>query len=152
LIELRPAAEQLVEVIASRLAAQGGIAALIIDYGYTAPRAGDSLQALRRKRPAHPLAQPGEADLTAHVDFAALAKAARRAGAAVHGPVTQGAFLTALGIEARAARLAREATESERQAIAAALHRLIDPQSMGSLFKVMALTPARAAPPAGFEA
>jgi NADH dehydrogenase [ubiquinone] 1 alpha subcomplex assembly factor 7 len=151
LIELRPAAEALIESVAARIAAQDAIAALVIDYGYTARMAGDSLQALRAHKPQDPLKHPGEADLTAHVDFAALAEAARRGGARVHGPVTQGAFLAALGIAERAERLKRQAGEAERADIDAALHRLTHQDTMGTLFKVLALTRAGVPALAGFE-
>ena len=150
LIELRPAGEALVEAIGARIAAQNGIAALVVDYGYTARAAGDSLQALSAHKFQDPLAAPGEADLTAHVDFTALAEAARRGGAAVHGSATQGAFLTALGIQKRAARLARDSSASGRTDIDAALRRLVHPEAMGTLFEVLALTRDGAPRPAGF--
>ena len=123
--------------LGSRLARDGG-AALIVDYGHARSGFGDTLQAVRRHAFADPLAEPGEADLTAHVDFAALARAARRAGAAVHGPVPQGDFLRALGIEARAARL-RAADPSAAGAVDLALDRLAGPDGMGTLFKAMAI-------------
>ena len=82
-------------------------AALFLDYGPERSAPGDSLQALRDGRPADPLADPGTADLTAHVDFAAFAAAARAAGAAIHGPVAQGLFLARLGLFQRTDRLAR---------------------------------------------
>lgn len=151
LFELRPAAETLIEAIAARIATREGIAALVIDYGYMARMAGDSLQALRAHKPQDPLKHPGEADLTAHVDFAALAEAARRGGACVCGPVTQGAFLTALGIAQRAERLAGEASETESADTRAALRRLTHQDAMGTLFKALALTRANAPALAGFE-
>ena len=96
-------------------------------------------QALRGHRPADPLRDAGQADLTTHVDFAAFAAAARQAGATAFGPVEQGAFLRSLGIEQRAAMLAEKAGAEDRAAIATALHRLIAPAQMGSLFKALAL-------------
>jgi NADH dehydrogenase [ubiquinone] 1 alpha subcomplex assembly factor 7 len=87
-----------------------------------------------------PLAEPGGADLTAHVDFQALARAATEAGAVAHGPVEQGAFLTALGIEARAETLRKANGGTGAQDVDAALRRLIDAEEMGSLFKLLALT------------
>jgi NADH dehydrogenase [ubiquinone] 1 alpha subcomplex assembly factor 7 len=89
------------------------------------------------------LSEPGTADLTCHVDFAALARAAQEAGAAAHGPVAQGTFLERLGIAARAARLMEKATPPQL--------RLTAPDRMGTLFKVLALTPAGLDPPAGFQ-
>ena len=92
-----------------RIVTQGG-ALLAIDYGYSEPARGETLQAVRGHKFVDPLADPGEADLTAHVNFTALARAAKGAGAAVHGPVPQGQFLTRLGIFERAAILERGAT------------------------------------------
>lgn len=149
-IELRPAGEALAGELARRLAGHGG-AALIIDYGPAESGVGDSLQAVRGHA-FHPvLDDPGECDLTAHVDFAALARAARRAGAAVHGPVTQGAFLARLGIATRAAMLAA-GNAARRREVEAAVRRLTAPDAMGELFKVMALADPALPAPAGFEA
>jgi NADH dehydrogenase [ubiquinone] 1 alpha subcomplex assembly factor 7 len=111
---------------------------LLIDYGHDAPRTGSTLQALRQHRMVDPLAMPGEADLTAHVDFAALAPIAQSRGARWLGTVTQGHWLRHLGIEVRAERLARVAPE-HRDAIFAAMERLIGEGQMGALFKVMGL-------------
>jgi NADH dehydrogenase [ubiquinone] 1 alpha subcomplex assembly factor 7 len=130
----------LIGTLAARLAAHGG-AALVIDYGHTTSAFGDTLQAVRAHAYADPLADPGEADLTAHVDFALLARAARNAGAAVHGPVPQGDFLRALGIEPRAAALSARATPAQAQAVETAVPRLTGTENghMGELFKVLAL-------------
>ncbi|HSI40606.1 MAG TPA: class I SAM-dependent methyltransferase [Xanthobacteraceae bacterium] len=129
----------LVRAVPERLAAQGG-AALIIDYGHAASGLGDTLQAVRRHAFADPLKDPGEADLTAHVDFAALARHGTAAGARAFGPLPQGDFLRRLGLDARAARLGRQA-DAERLAGTA-------PGGMGGLFKVLALVhPAAGAPP-----
>lgn len=147
--ELCPAGRALAGEIGRRLAQQGG-AALVVDYGHARSAPGDSLQALRDGRPADPLAAPGAADLTAHVDFQALAQAAEAAGALAHGPVEQGSFLRSLGIEARAEGLARKATPAQRRDLAAAIDRLTAPAQMGSLFKALALTPPDAGVPAGF--
>lgn len=131
---------ELVRQVAKRLRAQGGVL-LMFDYGHVRPGFGDTLQALAGHAFADPLAAPGEADLTCHVDFAALALAARDAGAAVHGPVDQGDFLIALGLRERAARLRLRADDAQAVAIEAALARLTDdnPEGMGRLFKVMAV-------------
>ena len=124
---------------------------LLVDYGHDRSAPGETLQAVRRHRPADPLEHPGEADLTAHVDFAALARAARAAGAEAHGPVTQGEFLKALGIELRAERLLARATSEQAEAIRSGLHRLIDDAEMGRLFRVLALTSPGFGQPAGFD-
>ena len=96
--------------IASRIADTGGVA-LIIDYGHAQTAVGDTLQAMKDSAFADALAEPGEADLTAHVDFAALAAAAHEAEVRVLGPVSQGRFLTALGLRSRADRLKRDNPE-----------------------------------------
>ena len=147
--EICPAATAIAETISSRISASGG-AALIVDYGHCRSASGDTLQALRGHQYVDPFDTPGEADLTAHVDFEMLALAVRAGGAQAHGPVEQGAFLAALGIEARAARLREKATGSQARDIDAALRRLTAPGEMGSLFKVLAVTPQGAAAPAGF--
>jgi SAM-dependent MidA family methyltransferase len=147
-LELRPAADALVAEIAARIVVSGG-AALVIDYGHLGGF-GDTLQAVRGHAFADPLASPGEADLTAHVDFAALARRARAEGAAAHGPMAQGAFLLALGLEERAARLGKAAGEAARASLQAAVDRLAGPAQMGALFKVMAVTrPGLIPPPFG---
>ena len=146
LAETCPAGRALAGAIGRRLAADGG-AALIIDYGPAASDLGESLQAVRHHAYHPVLAAPGEADLTAHVDFAALAAAATAAGARAHGPVPQGRWLRRLGIERRAAILAGAAPE-RAATIAGQCRRLIEPAEMGTLFKVLAVThPAMAIPP-----
>ncbi len=146
--ETSPASTVLAAAIGARLAAQGG-AALIIDYGYAGTRAMDSLQALRHHSTADPFSDPGTADLTAHVDFSALATAA--APARSWGPVPQGVFLSRLGIETRAAVLKTRADRSTAATIEAALVRLTAPTAMGALFKALALTAPNWPAPAGFE-
>ncbi|MBS0559667.1 MAG: SAM-dependent methyltransferase [Proteobacteria bacterium] len=137
--------------LGARFAAAPG-AALFLDYGPEASAPGDSLQALRGGRPADPLADPGAADLTAHVDFAALARAARRAGAAAHGPLPQGAFLTRLGLYPRTTRLARGQAPARALELMEGARRLAEPDRMGRLFKALALCHPAAPIPPGFEA
>ncbi|MFQ5775459.1 MAG: class I SAM-dependent methyltransferase [Kiloniellaceae bacterium] len=149
LVEVSVPAIVLAGEIGRRLAAHGG-AALVIDYGRARPRAGATLQALRRHAPHAVLADPGTADLTAHVDFSALARAAAEAGAQAHGPVDQGDFLAALGLGARAAALRESATPAQAADIASAAARLSDPAQMGRSYKALALTRAGFGPPAGF--
>ncbi len=141
IIEVCPAAIAIMEILASRIATFGG-AALIVDYGYGQPAFGDTLQAVKNHAYANPLADPGEADLTAHVDFAALARSAREAGATAHGPMDQGDFLLGAGLLERAGRLGARKDAATRQAISDAARRLAAPAAMGALFKVLALTPA----------
>jgi NADH dehydrogenase [ubiquinone] 1 alpha subcomplex assembly factor 7 len=127
--------------LATRVRDQGG-AALIIDYGHLRSDAGDTLQAIVRHSFADPLKDPGLADVTAHVDFEALARAAEDVGARVHGPVSQGEFLKRLGIEARAVTLMSKASHEVSEGIAEALQRLIGsgPSGMGSMFKVIGVS------------
>ncbi|MFO0186178.1 MAG: SAM-dependent methyltransferase, partial [Alphaproteobacteria bacterium] len=135
--------------LGARLARHGG-AALLIDYGPAESGFGDSLQAMRAGQPVDPLAAPGEVDITAHVDFAAVAAAARGAGAVAHGPLPQGVFLQRLGFMTRAAMLAR-LDPARAQAQLAAAHRLTAPEAMGRLFKALALCDSSLPIPAGFE-
>lgn len=133
--------------IGARLRAHGG-GALIVDYGYDRSAVGTSLQAVRGHRGSDILARPGETDLSAHVDFAALATAS---GVPSFGPVSQGDFLRRLGIEARARVLKQRASAEQARGIDAALARLIAPDQMGTLFRVLALGDDRSAAPAGFS-
>jgi len=136
--EVCPAALSLAGTLGARIAVDG-IAAIFIDYGPAASAVGNSLQAVKAHRFCDPLEEVGAADLTAHVDFAAIGHAAREAGARVHGAVAQATFLETLGIRTRAALLSAKAGEEDRAAIAQAMTRLIDPRQMGSLFKVLAI-------------
>lgn len=136
LIELAPARNAVAAELAAAIAARGG-AALLIDYGYAQPAPGDTLQALRRHARHDVLDMPGSADITAHVDFAALSHAIRDAGALAYGPVEQGDWLMRLGIGQRAAALAR-ASPGQANDVESALVRLTAPERMGRLFKVLA--------------
>ena len=147
--EFSPTASALMQQIAEAITREGG-AALIVDYGYGADAGfGETLQAVAAQKYASVLEAPGDADLSAHVDFAALAQAAREAGAKPFGPAGQGDFLQALGIMQRADRLAGghlgDSPEIDGQ-----LERLILPDQMGALFKALAILPANAPPPPGF--
>ena len=148
ILETSPAQVAAVRQIARRIVAQGG-AALLIDYGYEGPAVGDTLQAIRGGKPANPFDAPGEADLTAHVDFGTLAEAARAEGATVHGPVEQGRFLHALGLDSRVSALARAHPERADELLAQR-NRLAAPDQMGSLFKVLAIAHPDWPEPAGF--
>jgi NADH dehydrogenase [ubiquinone] 1 alpha subcomplex assembly factor 7 len=149
IVELRPAATLLLDSLAAR-AKHAPMAALIIDYGHERSAVGDTLQAVAHHRFADPLAAPGEADLTAHVDFATLRDTARAHGLSAYGPMPQGEFLLKLGLEARCERLARGATPAQRAAILAGAARLADPRQMGVLFKALALQSSGLAPPPPF--
>lgn len=146
LVQTSAAAGAIIAEIARRIVAFGG-AALIIDYGTTGITV-DTFQAIHGGHKAHPLAHPGAADLTAHVDFGALTRSAHTEGARVHGPVDQKTLLGRLGIELRAAALAK--TSADPAALQAATHRLTDPTQMGELFKAIAVTPSNGPAPPGF--
>lgn len=147
--EVSPAAIALVAEIAERAVRCGG-GALLIDYGANETRPRDTLQAVRRHDHHPVLEAPGTADICAHVDFAALAEAARGAGARLHGPIGQGRFLCALGIDARCAKLKAGASAAQRAVIDSAYERLTDGARMGELFKVLAITDPALPQPAGF--
>ena len=138
-IETSPASVGIMRVLAARVVAQGG-ALLAIDYGYEGPAVGDTLQAVRGHAFTNPFEEPGERDLTAHVDFATLGLVGTASGARVSSPVEQGAFLRALGIDARAAALG--------PAVAPDRDRLV--VAMGTLFKVLAMRHPDWPEPAGF--
>ncbi|MCA4919128.1 MAG: SAM-dependent methyltransferase [Roseomonas sp.] len=147
--EVNEAAQRFAAWLGARLARYGG-AALLIDYGPAEGGFGDSLQAMRAGQPVDPLAAPGEVDITAHVDFAAFAEAARATGAVAYGPLPQGVFLQRLGFMTRAAMLAR-LDPARAQAQLAAAHRLTAPEAMGRLFKALVLCDSSLPIPAGFE-
>ena len=147
MVEICPLAAPIAEAIGARIEAQGG-AALLIDYGdwHTI---GDSLQAVRDHEKVPPLEAPGQADLTAHVDFKALAQATPSA----HSRLTpQGVFLERLGITARAQALAKGLTGPALESHIAAHRRLTHPEEMGNLFKILAFHPSAANPPPGVDA
>jgi SAM-dependent MidA family methyltransferase len=146
-VETCPQALPIMAEIGRRVAQSGG-AAVIVDYGGWHSR-GDTFQALQGHRFCDPLAAPGEADLTAHVDFEALALAARPARAAPL--LTQGALLSRLGIAARAARLEQGLAGAALDAHRQATHRLTAPAEMGNLFKALAVHDPKAPPPPGFD-
>jgi NADH dehydrogenase [ubiquinone] 1 alpha subcomplex assembly factor 7 len=146
--EASPATTALCEEIAHGIAMYGG-AALILDYGYTGVGFGETLQAVGAHRFVRPLDEPGHYDLSAHVDFVALADAARHGGAVISGPTPQGQFLEQLGIGARAQALTK-ANPAQADEVTSALQRLTAPEQMGKLFQVMALLPPSAPPPPGF--
>jgi len=146
--EIAPGLESLVYELERRLH-QAPARALFIDYGYLHPEGADTLQALQNHAKVDPLEAPGEADLTAHVDFARLAHLSRQAGLNVHGPITQGAFLRALGVEYRAQALGQANPQHARR-LARELRRLTHDDEMGVLFKVICISSPNLDPPAGF--
>jgi SAM-dependent MidA family methyltransferase len=147
IFETRPAVTRLIAALAARTKP---VAALFIDYGHTGSGFGDTLQAVRGHSIADPLGAPGEADVSAHVDFADLARQAKADGMRAFGPMSQGQFLLRLGLETRRDALLQRANLEQRQAIITGTDRLTDPRAMGELFKVLALTGGTAALPPPF--
>lgn len=137
--EVCPAAKETIKMTARR-AAQAPTVALFIDYGHIKSGVGETLQAVKGHDYADPLDAPGEADLTAHVDFEELGYSARTTGLNVHGPMTQGAFLMSLGLKERVERLVTGVSDERASDILSSAHRLADTSQMGDLFKVMALS------------
>ncbi len=161
ILEIGASAHKLAAAIAARIEAQGG-AALIIDYGHVQTSFGETVQALRRHLAVDPLTEPGECDITAHVDFASLMRAANSSGAAAFGPLTQADFLIRLGIEQRAKALRANGNPIQAANVEQELNRLTSTKpevgaggrmspGMGELFKVIAIQPSDAPLPPGFE-
>lgn len=147
--EISPAAVNAMRDVAQHVARFGG-ASLALDYGFVQPDGKPTLQAVRGHAYADVLKDPGEADLTALVDFGMLGRAAAAQGVTVYGPVGQGDFLRAMGIELRAEVLKRRATPEQVAAIDHALHRLTDAAEMGTLFKALAFSAKPVADMPGF--
>ena len=149
-LEVCEPARAFAAALAARIAEHPG-AALLLDYGPEHSTPGDSLQALSGGQPADPFSPAGSADLTAHVDFAALARVARRHGISAHGPVPQGLFLAGIGLFQRTGRLARGQPPARAGVLMDAAQRLAEPNRMGRLFKALALAPGNCPPLPGFE-
>lgn len=148
--ETSPASDKVIAKMSERLCADGG-AALLVDYGHSETGIGETLQAVKNHAYADPLSNPGDQDLTAHVDFAAIARFASKAGARPWGPITQGGLLERLGISARAASLLAGATKEQAIELGSARQRLTAPDGMGRLFKAIAICHPNAPAPPGFE-
>lgn len=146
--EIAPGLESIIYEVERRLHDAPG-RALFIDYGYVRPEGADTLQALKNHAKVDPIETPGEADLTAHVDFGRIAQLAEEAGLQVHGPITQGHFLRALGIEFRAEALSK-ANPQHAERLKREIRRLTHNEEMGALFKVICLSSPNLPPPAGF--
>lgn len=144
--EVRPGEELLLSGLQPR---EGPLAALVMDYGPAENALGDTFQAVRNHAYADPLSEPGQADLTAHIQFAPLAERSRAAGFAVDGPITQAEFLGRLGLAERAARL-MAANPAQAGSIEAGAQRLMSPTGMGTLFKALALRSPSLSPLPGF--
>ncbi|QUL39456.1 SAM-dependent methyltransferase [Erythrobacter sp. JK5] len=149
MIETSPAAATLMGEIAQRLVNQGG-AALIIDYGPTELRAGSTLQALKNHKKVDPLSHPGEADMTAHVDFEMLHEVAANNGADIMGLQMQGDWLRQLGIDVRLEALQRK-SPGQAKTLQRQYDRLVSDGEMGALFKVMGICGRRWPMGVGFD-
>lgn len=150
MIEHCEAAHSITREITQRLASQGG-AALLIDYGYLGGTRADTLQAVRDHAFFDPLKEPGTADITAHVDFSTLAAEAKMQAMAVYGPIEQGRFFYRLGATMRMTQLMKHASLEQKKDIVSGVRRLLSPEGMGSLFKVMAMVPNALPVPDGFD-
>ena len=132
------------------MAAQGGCG-LIIDYGHVHSGTGDTLQAMSKHGYVDVLHQPGQCDVTSHVDFESLGAALEAGGVKTYGPVPQGPFLHAMGLEVRAEKLKEKAMRRQKRLIDSAVERLASREQMGELFKVLAITHPDCPMPAPFE-
>jgi len=140
LVETSPVGLRIMHTLADRVTSTGG-AALIIDYGHAVSAHGETLQAMQNHKYGDVLEAPGEQDLTSHVDFAALGKVARDAGALIHGPTEQGVFLNDLGLGLRTKALMNNAKTPEQASdVLSRANRLADPDQMGTLFKVLGIS------------
>jgi NADH dehydrogenase [ubiquinone] 1 alpha subcomplex assembly factor 7 len=148
IVESAVAVERAMQQLGQHIATHGG-AALLIDYGHAEAACGDSFQAMRGHGYVDPLAEPGLADLTAHVNFPLLAHIAEAAGLATAPITAQGVFLEALGLSLRSQQLIQLSPERERD-IESERHRLAAPQEMGNLFKVLGVAHKDMPPLAGF--
>ncbi len=147
--ELQPGLDGLVATLLSRHEKGDRFHALFIDYGPDKGAPGDTLRAYKDGKQVHPLACPGEADLTVDVDFARLAKLATRAGLSVSGPITQSAFLGALGLQARLNALIKARPE-KAEALFEGAQKLVGPDQMGARFKVIGISSPDLPRPLGF--
>ena len=146
ILEHRPAAQGVIDAFAAR----SPLAALIVDYGYSRPSSGDTVQAVKNHSFAGLFDAPGESDVTAHVDFLALKHAAAQAGLGAFGPMPMGEWLLRLGLEARLGQLLARASDEDAADMRSRVARLADPAQMGALFKVLTLTHGVSAPPPPF--
>ncbi len=150
ILEKSDAIESVVKQMAQQCLTHGG-AVLMIDYGYVRSDVGDSLQVVKEHAYHDVLIEPGTADISAHVDFSVVAQTARSEGAQVFGPVEQGLWLRRLGATARETQLSAGKPKDQVAAIRSSIRRLIEPDGMGALFKVIALASPNASALAGFE-
>ena len=148
-MEQSPASRAVMRQIAQHLQTHGG-GALIIDYGYLGEAHHDTLQAVKAHLFHSVLSEPGDADITAHVDFKSLLQIAADAGNQTFGVITQGEFLQHMGAPVRLEMLLKKASPEQREQLVSGLTRLISPQAMGELFKVIAVVSDPKVEPLGF--
>ncbi|MCP5081945.1 MAG: class I SAM-dependent methyltransferase [Alphaproteobacteria bacterium] len=142
--------DHIAQTIGGKIASHGGCG-LVIDYGHAQSAAGDTLQAMSKHGYVDVLHQPGHCDVTSHVDFESLARGFETGGAKTYGPVPQGPFLHAMGLEVRAEKLKEKAMSRQKRLINSAVERLAGREQMGELFKVLAITHPDCPMPAPFE-
>ena len=150
IIEICPAAQDILAKVSGAIGRYGG-ALLIIDYGHDGSLFGDSFQSVKRHKFHPPLENPGQADLTAHVNFGELIDASKSESTAVYGPLTQRDFLLRMGIRARAEILSKYADANSKDDIYKSLRRLIGHREMGEAFKVLVINSTKMQAPPGFE-
>ena len=150
IFEVSPAVTEFIGMVAARIVRHGG-AALFIDYGHKASALGDTVQAVKGHKFHHILDSVGTADITAHIDFEAVIRAARSVGANIFGPIEQGIWLKRLGISVRGALLAKDQAPSVATELESGIRRLIEPNAMGALFKVVAIVHPGLPSPEGFS-
>ena len=150
IFEVSPVSRKIVNELSARCKSQPGCV-LIVDYGHARSDYGDTLQAVRAHKYANVLEAPGDADLTAHVDFEALARSATKAGAIAYGTESQGRFLESLGIRERTDALKARATPEQTKQLVGGRDRLINADQMGQMFKVLAITGPDMPAPSGFQ-
>jgi len=149
ILECNLQSEVFISDLSKRIATQGG-AGLFFDYGYNAPNYGETLQAVSQHAYVETLSSPGEVDLTAHVNFGRICDVATKAGAKAYGPVPQGTWLARMGLEQRIESLQASASPEQIKTLRKGVQRLVDPQSMGRLFKTIAICHPQSHPPEGF--
>jgi NADH dehydrogenase [ubiquinone] 1 alpha subcomplex assembly factor 7 len=149
IVEVSPMSDYIMSEISIQIKEKSG-AALIIDYGYTRHQTGETLQAVKSHQYSNIYDNPGDTDLSAHVNFNRLQNIAKQVGTSTYGPIDQGDFLTALGIKQRALQLSTSTYAEQSSDITTSLNRLISPNEMGSLFKVFGISSQKNIVPAGF--
>jgi len=148
IIEFCPAAIELILRLTERISKDPG-AVLVIDYGYD-KWVTPTLQGIKDHGYVDPLQEPGDADLSHYVNFAALSAAIEQRkdfNVQVHGPILQGIFLQSLNIATRFGQLIdRSETHEKAEHHVSCFKRLVAGDEMGSIYKALCITPRDLAP------